>query len=96
MTVYNTANNNCEVVNSTIQSAVQTNNVSAMAHNNIMVSTGAGFVAFNVETATFATDIVMENEPFVVRCVVKNDDPIVCKNFYIVYDNSHLRVSFLT
>ena len=82
MTVYNTANNNCEVVNSTIQSAVQTNNVSAMAHNNIMVSTGAGFVAFNVETATFATDIVMENEPHMPIYALGENS-----TYYVAYSN---------
>ena len=86
MIVFNPTNNSCATASATLDGSLQASHgVSVHVGNNIMVSRGAGFIAYNLENESFADESVMilNDTDFPTLAVGETTDS--GERYYVVY-----------
>ncbi len=82
MVVFNPADNTASVVNAILEGNYQVPySVSALAGNNIVVSRGAGFIAYNIETGTFGDETILMLNEMVIPTLAVGDG----ERYYVAY-----------
>jgi len=87
--IFNTSNNSSDIVMSSMQSATDSKNIATMTGNTIMVSTGNGFVPFNISDKTFGNEVVMTNTEMPIAIVGETTDN---ERYYVSYANSGISI----
>ena len=90
MVVFNPSDKSSAIISAALEGALQgPHSVSVKVGNNIMVSRGAGFVAYNLETETFAENTVMSVNDMIVPVLAVGEtyelDGKTHERYYVAY-----------
>ncbi len=86
MVVFNPTDNSNTVITATLDNSMQLpHSVSAQAGNNIMVSRGSGFIAYNTETETFGDETVMILNDMFIPTLAVSETTDSFERYYVAY-----------
>ena len=86
MVVFNPSDNTSTVASAPFEgNVIVPHSVSALAGNNIIVSRGCGFIAYNLETESFGDETMMIFNEMMVPTVAVGETSDSCERFYVGY-----------
>lgn len=98
MAVFNPSDNTSYITNSSIEYPMETLNISVRAGNTIMISCADGFVAYDLETETFGTELLMNCGAMPSNAVAETFETTVdgitnsYERYYVVYADAGMLV----